>query len=140
MKGIQVGPSPEWLKKKVESCGVRSINNVVDVGNLVMLEFGQPLHMFDVDKIEGNKILVTAQTEYKELETLDDVKRPIPPEVLLICDMAKPLAFAGVMGGKSSAVTDQTVNVVIEAAYFTPQAIRKTHSIDWTQERLFATI
>jgi phenylalanyl-tRNA synthetase beta chain len=126
VKGIQVGPSPEWLKKKIEACGVRSINNVVDIGNLVMLEFGQPLHLFDLDKIEGKKIIITAQTDYKELETLDDAKRLIPPDVLLICDTAKPLAFAGVMGGKSSAVSDQTVNVVIEAAYFTPQAIRKS--------------
>ncbi len=126
VKDIKVGPSPEWLKKKIEVCGVRSINNIVDIGNLVMLEFGQPLHMFDTDKIDGEKIIITAQTDYKELETLDDVKRLIPPEVLLICDMAKPLAFAGVMGGKSSAVSDQTVNILIEAAYFTPQAIRKS--------------
>jgi phenylalanyl-tRNA synthetase beta chain len=91
-----------------------------------MLELGQPLHMFDADKIDGKKIIITAQTDYKEIETLDDFKRLIPPEALLICDTAKPLAFAGVMGDKSSAISDQTVNVVIEAAYFTPQAIRKT--------------
>jgi phenylalanyl-tRNA synthetase beta chain len=127
--GIQVGPSPDWLKKKVEACGVRSINNVVDIGNLIMLEFGQPLHMFDYDHIEGKKILIISQTEHKELQTLDDVIRPIPPESLLICDTIKPLAFAGVMGGKSSAVTEQTVNVLIEAACFTPQAIRKTARI-----------
>ncbi len=126
VRGIQVGPSPEWLKKKVEACGIRTINNVVDVGNLVMLELGQPLHMFDEDKIEGKKIIITSQTDYKEIETLDDVKRLIPPEALLICDTSKPLAFAGVIGGKSSAISDQTLNVVIEAAYFTPQAIRKT--------------
>ncbi len=124
--GVQVGPSPDWLKKKVEACGVRSINNVVDVGNLVMLELGQPLHMFDYDRIDGKKIIVTAQTDYKEMETLDEVNRPIPPESLLICDASKPLAFAGVMGGKSSAVTENTVNILIEAAYFSPQSIRKT--------------
>ncbi len=126
VKGVTVGPSPDWLQKKIEACGIRSINNIVDIGNLVMLEFGQPLHMFDADKIDGKKIIITAQTDYQELETLDDVKRPIPPEALLICDEAKPLAFAGVMGGKSSAVSHQTINVVIEAAYFTPQAIRKS--------------
>lgn len=126
VKGIKAAPSPEWLKRKVETCGVRSINNVVDVGNLVMLEFGQPLHMFDADRIEGNKIIITSQTEFKEIETLDDVTRAIPPEALLICDISKPLALAGVMGGKNSAVSDQTVNVLIEAAYFTPQSIRKT--------------
>ncbi len=124
--GIQVGESPDWLKKKVEACGVRSINNVVDVGNLVMLELGQPLHMFDYDKIDGKKIIVTSQTDYKEMETLDDVNRPIPPESLLICDASKPLAFAGVMGGKSSAITTHSTNVLIESAYFSPQAIRMT--------------
>lgn len=126
VKGVRVGPSPGWLMQKVEACGVRSINNIVDVGNLVMLELGQPLHMFDMDKIAGKKIIVTAQTEHKELETLDDLRRLIPPESLLICDAEKPLAFAGVMGGKSSAVSEETVNVLIEAAYFSPQSIRKT--------------
>lgn len=124
--GVQVGESPEWLKKKIEACGIRSINNVVDVGNLVMLELGQPLHMFDYDKIDNKEIFITAETDHKEMETLDDALRLIPPESLLICDRSKPLAFAGVMGGKSSAVTEGTTNIVIEAAYFTPQAIRKT--------------
>ncbi len=125
VRGIQVGPSPDWLKKKVEACGVRSINNVVDVGNLVMLELGQPLHMFDYRAIEGQDILITSQTEYKELQTLDDMNRLIPPEALLICDQVKPLAFAGLMGGKNSAVSETTKDVLIEAAYFTPQAIRR---------------
>lgn len=124
--GTQVGPSPEWLKRKIESGGMRSINNVVDIGNLVMLEVGQPLHLFDYDKIDGKTIIVTSQTDYKELETLDDVTRPIPPESLLICDTSKPLAFAGVMGGKSSAITTKSVNILIEAACFCPQSIRKS--------------
>jgi phenylalanyl-tRNA synthetase beta chain len=124
--GIEVKESPEWLKKKVEACGVRSINNVVDVGNLVMLELGQPLHMFDYDKIEGKKLIVTAETGHEELVTLDEITRLIPPESLLICDAKKPLAFAGVMGGKSSAITTESKNVVIESAYFLPQGVRKT--------------
>jgi phenylalanyl-tRNA synthetase beta chain len=124
--GVQVGPSPEWLRKKVEACGVRSINNVVDVGNLVALELGQPLHMFDYDKIDGKKIIITSETDYKEMETLDGIMRAIPPESLLICDEGRPLCFAGVMGGSATAVTDATLNVLIEAAYFSPQAIRKT--------------
>jgi len=123
--GVKVGPSPEWLKRKLESCHLRSINNVVDVGNLVMLELGQPLHLFDYDKIEGGRLIVTSQTAYTELETLDGQRRAIPPDVLLICDQHKPLAFAGVMGGMSSAVTDHTVNVLIESAHFLPQSIRK---------------
>lgn len=124
--GIKVAPSPEWLKKKVEACGIRSVNNVVDVGNLVMCELGQPLHMFDADKISGKKIIIRSQTEFKEMVTLDEVNRPIPEEPLLICDADKPLAFAGVMGGKSSAVNEHTVNVAIEAAVFIPQSIRRT--------------
>ncbi len=124
--GIQVGPSPEWLQKKIEACGVRSINNVVDIGNLIALELGQPLHMFDYDKIDGKKIIVTSQTDYKEMETLDGISRAIPPESLLICDGAGPLCFAGVMGGSATAVTEATINVLIEAAYFSPQSIRKT--------------
>lgn len=123
---IKVGPSPEWLRRKLEACGVRSINNVVDVGNLVMLEMGQPLHLFDYDKIEEKKIIVTSQTNAEQMQTLDGIQRPIFPESLLICDGLGPLAFAGVMGGERSAVTEETVCVLIEAAYFLPQSIRKT--------------
>ncbi len=123
--GITVASSPAWLKSKIEASGLRSINNVVDVGNLVMLERGQPLHMFDYDTISQHKILIHSQTPYKELTTLDDVTRPIPPEALLICDADKPLAFAGIMGGQSSAVTDKTTNVLIESGYFTPQSVRQ---------------
>lgn len=126
VKGVKVGPSPNWLKKKLEGCGLKSINNVVDIGNLVMLQYGQPLHLFNYNQIEGKKILVTAQTEFKEMETLDNAARPIPPEVLLICDSKKPLAFAGVIGGKNSAIDEQTTDVLIESAYFTPQSIRKS--------------
>jgi phenylalanyl-tRNA synthetase beta chain len=125
-KGVRVGPSPEWLQKRLTACGLRSINNVVDVGNLVMLEHGQPLHMFDYDQIAEKRILITAHTEHSDLETLDGVKRAIPPDSLLIADPKKALAFAGVMGGSSSAVTEQTTNLLIESAYFTPQAIRKS--------------
>lgn len=124
VKNIQVGPSPQWLKKKLEHSGLRSINNVVDIGNLVMLECGQPLHMFDYDQVEGKTIVV--RTGKGMLQTLDEQERVIPEDALLICDKHKPLAFAGVMGGLSSAVTDQTMNVLIEAAQFTPQSVRKS--------------
>jgi phenylalanyl-tRNA synthetase beta chain len=126
VQGVEVGPSPDWLKQKIEACGLRSINNVVDVGNLVMLEMGQPLHLFDYDKIAGKKIIVTAQIDQKEMVTLDDAVRPIPPDSIMICDANQALAFGGVMGGMESAVSDQTKNILIEAAYFQPQAIRKT--------------
>lgn len=124
--GVRVAPSPDWLQKRLTACGLRAINNVVDVGNLVMLEYGQPLHMFDYDQIADKHILITAHTKHSHLETLDGVNRAIPPDSLLITDAQKPLAFAGVMGGSSSAVTEKTANLLIESAYFTPQAIRKS--------------
>ncbi|MBS0621230.1 MAG: phenylalanine--tRNA ligase subunit beta [Verrucomicrobia bacterium] len=126
VRDVVIGPSPDWLRATVEACGIRSINNVVDIGNFVMLELGQPLHMFDADKISGKELFITSQTPYVGLETLDEIERPIPSEVLLICDKEKPLAFAGVMGGRSSAITEATRSVAIESAYFTPQAVRKT--------------
>ncbi|MBI3236141.1 MAG: phenylalanine--tRNA ligase subunit beta [Chlamydiales bacterium] len=128
-KKIQVAPSPEWMRKRLESCGIRSINNVVDIGNYVMLELGQPLHLFDADKISGGRVIITSQTEHRYLTTLDGISREIHPESLLICDEQKPLAFAGVMGGESSAVTENTCNVLIEAADFTPSSIRKTSKL-----------
>lgn len=124
--GVKVGPSPDWLKKKVESYGMRSINNVVDVSNLVLLETGQPSHAFDYDKLEGKQIFITSQTEYKEMITLDDQLRAIPPNALLFCDTAKALDFAGIMGAKSSAVTDSTTNLLIVAPYVSASSIRKT--------------
>lgn len=124
VKNVQVGPSPEWLKKRLESIGIRSINNVVDVGNFVMLECGQPLHMFDYNHVEGKTIVV--RTGIGTLQTLDEQVREIPEDALLICDQKKPLAFAGVMGGLSSAITEKTKNVLIEAAQFTPQSVRKS--------------
>lgn len=127
VKGITVAPSPDWLKKKLERTGLRSINNVVDIGNLVMLECGQPLHMFDYDKIDGKSIIV--KTTKGTLQTLDEQEREIPDDALMICDKKGPLAFAGIMGGLSSAVSEQTINVLIEAAEFTPQTVRKTSKI-----------
>jgi len=129
VKDVQIGPSPDWLKKRLESCGLRSINNVVDIGNLVMLELGQPLHMFDYEKLGGKKIIVTTNTGHQKIETLDDMIRDIPEESLLICDEERPLAFAGVMGGKFSSVNENTRNVLIESAIFTPQSIRKTSKL-----------
>ncbi len=124
--GVRVGPSHAWLQKRMEACGLRSINNIVDVGNLVMLAYGQPLHMFDYDQIAEKHLLITSHTAHESLETLDGVTRAIPPDAVLIADPQKPLAFAGVMGGLSSAVTEKTTTVLIESAYFTPQTIRKS--------------
>jgi phenylalanyl-tRNA synthetase beta chain len=126
LQGISVGPSPLWLQKKLEQAGFRSVNNVVDVGNLILQELGQPLHIFDYQTIAEHTLQITSTTPFSELETLDSVTRLIPPGVLMICDREKPLAFAGVLGGKSSAVSDKTSDVLIEAAYFTPQSVRKS--------------
>lgn len=114
------------VAKKLEQAGLRSVNNVVDVGNLILQELGQPLHIFDYQTIADHTLQVTSKTYFSELETLDSVNRLIPPDVLMICDPEKPLAFAGVIGGKSSAVSDKTSDILIEAAYFTPQSIRKS--------------
>lgn len=125
VKGVCVGPSPEWLVKKLEASGLKSINTVVDVGNYVMLELGQPLHMFDAATISGQKIRVEPLLESIEFTTLDQVKRQLPFQTLMILDGEKPLAIAGIMGGASSAVTEATKDVLIESASFAPAAIRK---------------
>lgn len=126
VEGVKVGPSPEWLKRRLETVSIRSVNNIVDVTNYVMLELGHPLHAFDADKVEGNKIVVRRAKEGEILQTLDGKTRELDAEMLLICDTQKPLAIAGVMGGANSEVTDQTTRVLLEAAYFTPSSIRRT--------------
>lgn len=126
LKNIRVAPSPDWLKKRLESCGIRSINNIVDVGNFVMLETGQPLHIFDYDTIAEKTLLVNSHSPYQSLQALDEKRYDVPQGTLLICDPTGPLAVAGVIGGADSAVTDKTQNILIESAYFIPQAIRKS--------------
>lgn len=128
VKNVQVAPSPQWLKTKLENSGLRSINNIVDIGNLVMIECGQPLHMFDYDKIQGKAIVVRTQTG-GSLQTLDEQEREIPEDALLICDENHPLAFAGIMGGLSSAVSEKTTTVLIEAAQFSAASVRKTSKL-----------
>lgn len=129
VKAVQIAPSPDWMKKKLEACGIRSINNVVDIGNYVMLAVGQPLHLFDYDLIQNHHLLITSHTTHTQLETLDGILRDIPPSTLLICDEKHPLALAGIMGAHRAAVSDTTRNLLIEAAHFTPNAIRKTSKI-----------
>ncbi|MBI2742641.1 MAG: phenylalanine--tRNA ligase subunit beta [Chlamydiales bacterium] len=123
---VKVGPSPAWMVKRLEASGIRSINNVVDVTNYVMLERGQPLHAFDYDKLSGKKIFITSKSSSSELVTLDEKSYKIPEGVLLIADEKKPLAFAGVMGGMDSSVSESTQTILLESAYFTPQAVRKS--------------
>jgi len=124
--GIKVGPSPMWMQKRLAACGQRPINNVVDITNYVMLEFGQPLHAFDFDKLAKGKIIVKRARDGDVMATLDDVKRELTKDTLMINDGAGPVAVAGVMGGANSEVSDKTVNVLFEAANFNPASIRRT--------------
>ena len=125
VRGIKVGPSPDWLATRLENCGVRSINNVVDVTNYIMLEIGQPLHAFDAKKVLGQKIVVAASEKEIPFETLDGEKRKVPPGILMIHDAKGPIAVAGVMGGANSEVDEKTTEIILEAACFDPSAVRK---------------
>ncbi len=125
MEGIKVGLSPKWLKEKLEVCGLNSINNVVDAGNYAMLEMGQPLHIFDADKL-GNKIIVRLAKKGEEIITLDNKKYEPDSDVLVIADSEKPVALAGIKGGKGPEIDSQTKNITLEAANFNSSSIRKT--------------
>lgn len=126
IQGVKIGESPDWLKQALQRAGIRSINNVVDVTNYVMLEMGQPLHAFDYDTIAGSEIVVRRAKTDEKITTLDEKERNLDNEMLLICDINKPLGIAGVMGGLNSEVTDATTNILLESAYFNPISIRKT--------------
>jgi phenylalanyl-tRNA synthetase beta chain len=125
IRNVNVSPSPEWLKKRLENAGLRSINNVVDATNYVMLSVGQPLHAFDVDKLRGASISVKSFPHEVAFTTLDHTERAVPPGSLFICDAEGPVALAGIMGGLHSEVSDSTVNVLLESAFFNPVTIRK---------------
>ncbi|MFA4918728.1 MAG: phenylalanine--tRNA ligase subunit beta [Thermodesulfovibrionales bacterium] len=145
--GVKISDSPEWMKSRLEKCGIRSINNVVDITNYVLLEFGHPLHAFDADTLTGKKIIVSTPDSFNNLrgklpplipplprggaggvkfKTLDGVEREIPGGSLLIWDAERPVAVAGVMGGANTEVNEKTGNIFLESAYFEPSSIRKT--------------
>lgn len=124
--GLRLGPSPQWMQNRLIAAGIRPINNIVDVTNYVMLEYGQPLHAFDYDRVSGGKILVRRARQGERLETLDGVTRDCDRNTLLITDGEKPLGLAGVMGGANSEVRDETTRVLIESACFHPVLIRRT--------------
>lgn len=126
IRHIKVRPSPRWLVYFLESAGLRSINNVVDATNFVLLEFGHPLHAFDMDKIAEHQIIVRWAKDGEQIETLDGVKRTLTPEDLVIADPQKVVALAGIMGCGNSEISDSTVNVLLECAYFNPTTIRRT--------------
>ena len=125
VKDIKVGPSPEFIRKRLVSAGMRSINNVVDISNYVMLEFGQPMHFFDYDKL-GNKILVRDAKENEEVITLDGKNRVLTSNDIVITDTNKPVCIAGVMGGENTEVDDNTKTILIESAIFDGISIRNT--------------
>lgn len=126
IKGVKVGPSPEWLKRYLEAVDQRPINNVVDITNFVLLEFGQPLHAFDARKIGGNRIIVRKASEGEKIVTLDEKERILKSDMLVIADTEKPLVVAGVMGSVDAEVDDGTVDIILESAYFASSGIRKT--------------
>lgn len=126
---VKIKPSPFWLKNRLETIGLSSINNVVDITNFVMMETGQPLHAFDFDRVAGGKIIVRRAGSDTIFKTLDSKMHQLQPDMLMICDGQRPVALAGVMGGENSEITDNTTRVLIESAYFNPISIRKTAKI-----------
>jgi phenylalanyl-tRNA synthetase beta chain len=126
VSGVTVRPSPEWLQKRLNAIGIRPKNNIVDITNYILHELGQPLHAFDADKIEGGRVVVRTCNEGDEFVTLDGETRRLQASDVMICDSRKPMCIGGVFGGVDSGVTDATVNVFIESAYFNPVRIRKT--------------
>jgi len=126
IEGVRVAPSPDWLKRALRTIGVRSINNIVDVTNFVLHEYGQPLHAFDQDKIAGRQIIAKFLPEGTPFVTLDEKERKLYAEDLMICDAEKGLCIAGVFGGNNSGVTDTTTNVFLESAYFAAPFIRRS--------------
>ncbi len=126
IQGVQVAESPSWVKQRLESVGVAAINNIVDITNLVLMEYGQPLHAFDYHKLCENRIVVRHAKENETITTLDEVERKLYPYMLVIADAEKPVALAGVMGGYDSEITETTKDVLLESANFQPASIRST--------------
>lgn len=126
VKNVRIGPSPKWMRQRLRNCGVRPINNIVDITNYVMLEYGQPMHSFDFSCIDGEKIIVRRAKEGEAITTLDGTERKLGGDMLVIADEKKPVGVAGVMGGENSEITENTVDVVFESANFSGSSIHKT--------------
>ena len=123
---VRLGPSPDWLRFRLEACGIRAINNIVDITNYVMLETGQPLHAFDLERLAARRIVVRPARERQKFTTLDGVERELATDDLLICDGDSPAALAGVMGGAATEVGAETRSILLESANFDPTTIRRT--------------
>ncbi len=126
IKGVKIGPSPEWLVKRLEVMGQRSVNNVADITNYVMLELGQPLHAFDLAMLKGQRIIVRTARDGEKMTTLDGEERTLNSQMLVIADAERTVALAGIKGGEDSGITEKTVDVLLEAAHFTPWQVRAT--------------
>lgn len=126
LKGAKIGPSPEWMQKRLEAAGIRPISNVVDITNYVMLETGHPLHAFDKNLVAGNQIIIRDAKAGEKMYTLDDIERALTEDMLVIADAEKPSAIAGVMGGGGSEIKDDTTTILLEAAAFETSSIRHT--------------
>lgn len=126
VKNVRVKPSPKWIRERLRASGVRPINNIVDITNFVMLEYGQPMHAFDLRYLDGGRVIVRNAAEGESIRTLDGVERKLSPEMLVIADENKPVAVAGVMGGEFSGIMDDTDTIVFESACFYGPSIRKT--------------
>ena len=126
VKNVEIKESPEWIQRRLKAAGIRPINNVVDISNFVLMEYNQPLHTFDYDKIKDGKIIVRRAESEEKMLTLDEEERILDDEMLVISDPEKAVAVGGVMGGANTEVTEETTDVLIESAYFNPVSIRKT--------------
>lgn len=126
VRGVKIGPSPEWLQKRLAEIGQRPINNVADITNYVLHELGQPLHAFDLQKLGEHRIVVRRAKAGEKLKTLDDVDRSLDEQMLVIADAIRPVALAGIMGGLDSEISSTTTDVLIESAYFNPDSVRRT--------------
>jgi len=126
VKGVKVGPSPAWLQERLQTIGIASVNNIVDITNYVMFECGQPLHAFDLDQLRGQRVVVRMAKEGEKLEAIDHKTYALTPQMCVIADAERPVAIAGVMGGSETEIGSQTVNVLIEAASFAPLSVRST--------------
>ncbi|MDE7479060.1 MAG: phenylalanine--tRNA ligase subunit beta [Lachnospiraceae bacterium] len=125
-KNIKIAPSPEWMQRRLAACGIRPINNLVDITNYVMMEYGQPMHAYDLNNVSGNKIIVRRAKDGDEFQTLDGQVRKLDSEMLMICDAEKEIGLAGIMGGENSKITDEVQTVLFEAATFNGANIRKS--------------
>ena len=126
LRGVKIGPSPDWLRQRLEALGQASINNVVDATNYVMLELGHPLHAFDLDLLNERRIVVRRARAGEKMRTLDGIERALTPEMCVIADAARAVAIAGVMGGAETEIRSTSRNILLESAWFDPISIRRT--------------